>query len=385
MERPTKRPRRSEEKDKIDSDPLKFRRDDHETYRYTAVSFSKPAHICDVSRNSKGIYFSDDSEMVKFVPPKKDCDLNLGFETWKHEELGRAELTFEPVMRSVAEKVQKEGMPKPKVHFVTWRGNLTKLLCAPYGGRDDWEMSVYCKKGVIYVDARETAACQMRKQTMDSKQRLWTYYGYKFEHYCTGVEDSVPVDTCPGANYNAVRRVGIGGLRLLICGEVDCYSGTPATENFMELKTSKLITDERSKNSFEKHKLMKFWAQSFTIGVPRVVVGFRDENGIVKKLQRFYTLKIPTLIAGRERELWDSKVCINFMHKLLVWIYETVSGTKTPWLLRYNGHDSPYIELIPNVERKKHCLFDEKYYRFVDSYPTPKEVGSSSGKETRKE
>ena len=346
------------------------------------MPYSKPAHICDVSRNSKGVYSSDDSELVKFVPPKKDCDLNQGFETWKHEELGRAELTFEPVMRAVAEKVQS-GMPKPKVHFVTWRGNLTKLLCAPYGGRDDWEMSVYCKKGVIYMDARETPACQMRKQTMDGKQRLWTYYGYKFEHYCTGVEDSVPVDTCPGANYNAVRRVGIGGLRLLICGEVDCYSGDPATENFMELKTSKLMTDERSKNSFEKHKLMKFWAQSFTIGVPRVVVGFRDEKGIVKKLQRFYTLKIPQLVAGREHELWDSKVCVNFMHKLLIWIYETVSDTKEPWLLRYNGHDSSYIELIPKIERKKHCVFDEKYYRFVEPYPKPKEIGKSSF--TRKE
>ena len=130
-ERPSKRARLTSEKsDKIDSDPLKFRRDNHEIYRYAAVPYSKPAHICDVSRNSKGVYSSDNSEMVKFVPPKKDCDLNQGFETWKHEELGRAELTFEPVMRAVAEKVQA-GMPKPKVHFVTWRGNLTKLLCAP--------------------------------------------------------------------------------------------------------------------------------------------------------------------------------------------------------------------------------------------------------------
>lgn len=364
--------KRRKENEEIDSDPLKFRRNDLDRFRGPAVPFQKPAHVCDVSRDAKGEYFSDASEMIKYVPPKtKECDLNVGFSTWKHEELGRAELTFEPVMRAVRDAV-REGAPKPSVHFVTWRGNLTKLLCAPYGGRDDWEMSVYCRGGVLYVDSRETDACQRRKKSMSADQRLWTYYGYKFEHCCTGVDDSVPVDTCPGANYNAVRRIGIGGLRMLVCGEVDCYSADPPRENFVELKTSKLFDgNENAQHSFEKHKLMKFWAQSFTIGVPRVIVGFRDEKGIVKKIQRFYTLKIPKLVAGREREMWDYRVCINFMHKLLLWIHKTVRNTKIPWLLRYGGGNSSYVSLKPNVPRKKHHEFDEKLYEFVDEYRNP--------------
>eukprot|EP00939_MAST-03C_sp_MAST-3C-sp1_P000861 g861.t1 len=350
-----------------DDGSLRFSRGDLDTYRRPPVPFRKPSHICDVSRDSKGVYHSDASEILKFAPPKSNCDLNKGYETWKHEELGRAELSFEPVMRAISEAVAK-GAKKPRADFVMWRGNMTKLLCAPYGGNEDWEMSVYCRNGVLFVDSRETEACQMRKQSMDAKQRLWTYYGYKFEHYCTeGVSEDEPVDTSPGANYNAVRSVDVGNLRLVLCGEVDCYSAEPWRENFLELKTSKLIRNERARRSFEKHKLMKYWAQSFSIGVPRVVVGFRDDKGIVKKVQRFYTTKIPKLVQGREHDMWDHRVCINFMHALLCWVLSKVRGTDEPWLLRYRGSNARFIELKRGVLRKKHHVFPRHLYDAVEA------------------
>lgn len=42
-----------------------------------------------------------------------------------------------------------------------------------------------------------------------------------------------------------------------------------------------------------RYKLMKFWAQSFLVGVPRIVVGFRDDEGTVNSLQTFKTTDIP--------------------------------------------------------------------------------------------
>ena len=38
---------------------------------------------------------------------------------------------------------------------------------------------------------------------------------------------------------------------------------------------------------------MKWWAQSFLVGVPKIVCGFRDDDGIVKNLQHFKTSMIP--------------------------------------------------------------------------------------------
>lgn len=38
---------------------------------------------------------------------------------------------------------------------------------------------------------------------------------------------------------------------------------------------------------------MKWWAQSFLVGVPKIVCGFRDDDGMVKSLQTFKTADIP--------------------------------------------------------------------------------------------
>lgn len=38
---------------------------------------------------------------------------------------------------------------------------------------------------------------------------------------------------------------------------------------------------------------MKWWAQSFLVGVPKIVCGFRDDDGIVKQVQQFKTATIP--------------------------------------------------------------------------------------------
>ena len=42
-----------------------------------------------------------------------------------------------------------------------------------------------------------------------------------------------------------------------------------------------------------RYKLMKWWAQSFLVGVPKIVCGFRDDDGLVKSLQPFKTATIP--------------------------------------------------------------------------------------------
>jgi hypothetical protein len=38
-----------------------------------------------------------------------------------------------------------------------------------------------------------------------------------------------------------------------------------------------------------RHKLLKFWLQSFLANVPRIVVGWRDDAGVVQRLQDFET------------------------------------------------------------------------------------------------
>jgi RAT1-interacting protein len=49
-----------------------------------------------------------------------------------------------------------------------------------------------------------------------------------------------------------------------------------------------------------RHKLLKFWAQSFLPGIPTILVGFRDDDGNVVTVETFKTMEIPRLVRGKE-------------------------------------------------------------------------------------
>lgn len=72
---------------------------------------------------------------------------------------------------------------------------------------------------------------------------------------------------------------------------------------------------------FER-KLLKFWAQSFLLGVPKIVVGFRDQHGILRRIEELETAAIPGQVKKHGKGVWDGNVCINFAAAFLgcMWI-----------------------------------------------------------------
>ena len=41
-----------------------------------------------------------------------------------------------------------------------------------------------------------------------------------------------------------------------------------------------------------RFKLIKWWAQSFLIGIEKVIGGFRDDDGVVRRLENFRTMEM---------------------------------------------------------------------------------------------
>lgn len=62
---------------------------------------------------------------------------------------------------------------------------------------------------------------------------------------------------------------------------------------------------------FER-KLLKFWIQSFLLGVPKIIVGFRDKGGILRRLEELETQKLPGQVKKVGKGSWDGNLCINF-------------------------------------------------------------------------
>jgi RAT1-interacting protein len=119
-----------------------------------------------------------------------------------------------------------------------------RILTAPYEEREGWEMNVMCVNGTLYFEEHLSEEQLKKKNVMEPRHRLQSYYGYAFESYCTS--DSAPsgsgshepnlqrgsdppgwsgdVDT--NAQWCSVVKTKLGDTRIVIGGEVDCVRGS---------------------------------------------------------------------------------------------------------------------------------------------------------------
>jgi len=190
----------------------------------------------------------------------------------------------------------------------------------------------------LYLEEHLSDEKLRAKNNMTHRQSLMSYYGYAFESYCTSPAPTrtrmaaVHAEDPPGwggdVNTNvqwcSVVKGKLGDLRMVIGGEVDCvrgkYTGQPDT--FVELKTSQEIRSEQDATRFEK-KLLKFYFQSFLLGVPNIIVGFRNHAGVLTSLQQFQTMQLPRLVRGKPGA-WNPMLCFEWGYELLSFIRNAI-------------------------------------------------------------
>ncbi|KAB8349637.1 hypothetical protein FH972_023656 [Carpinus fangiana] len=209
------------------------------------------------------------------------------------------------------------------VDLVAFRGMMTKLLTASYD-RNAFRMNATCFQGTVFLEEDHGhKLAQRARQGKDRRERrgqpdmeLMTYWGYKFEalallprHWAETsrefIESREEHVVNNAAQFCSVVETGAGGVSAIIAGEVDgvwdCRPVDPSDPvHWIELKTSAEIRNDRDRDRFEE-KLLKFWAQSFLLGVPRIIVGFRtnDMEGKLVKVQQFETTELPNLVKDR--------------------------------------------------------------------------------------
>lgn len=238
------------------------------------------------------------------------------------------------------------------VDFVTWRGHLTKLLTTPYETREGWMLAATKFRGTIYISEVETEAARRERENRTERHEEMMYWGYKFEQYTCA--DNVHGAPDPGGVVNTneafctVVQTRLADHRLLFSGEVDCRDkdpGAPAPPAcYVELKTSAEICTPKQRSNFHRFKLLKWWAQSFLPGVPRVVAGFRDHEGVVVSVETFHISKISQLIKN-EYNCWRPTVCMNFCCDFLTFVKRTVT------------EDSPSVVYLFSWEPRRDVTF----------------------------
>ena len=107
--------------------------------------------MASISRNIDNEWLSSSAALREFQPPKIGSDLNAGFDVFEDKRDKSKAEGVDPILRAL------DAEQCSDCDFVTWRGNLTKILTTPYCRNDSWEIGVQRRHGRIFLDVRETA------------------------------------------------------------------------------------------------------------------------------------------------------------------------------------------------------------------------------------
>ncbi|KAL5231647.1 hypothetical protein ABZP36_030423 [Zizania latifolia] len=289
-----------------------------ETLSRKAVAFQEPLEIAFYSRVEGGDVYFDDRSLRLFK--RNICDyvgdnLNKGFESFiEKRDLGSE--GFGDLLACIRNLPTPPGPPQ-NIHFVTYRNNLNKILATAYL-REPWKMGVHKRNGVVYLDVHK-----LPERPKSEVERRRCYWGYSFENLAT--ENSIDEDgRCIDANveFCSVIKTKLGAHRIIMGAEMDCCDATDDGRRFyVELKTSREL-EYHTVEAFEKEKLLRYWIQSFLAGVPYVVVGFRNDAGVLVRTERLRTKDITQKV--KAKNYWQGGVCLAFADEVLCWLYGTV-------------------------------------------------------------
>ncbi|KAM4598492.1 decapping and exoribonuclease protein [Polymixia lowei] len=302
--------------------------------------YKQPVEVGSFSLDSARRFFNDSRQLRYYVEPDRcpNFDLRDGYKDRFVKRDDGVKEKLDHILRWILanrSKLQSRATTASSpyalgVNFVTWRGHLTKLLTTPYETREGWLLAVTRFGGTFYISEVETEAAHKERENRTEKHEEMMYWGYKFEQYACA--DNIHSFPDPGGVVNTneafctVVQTRLADHRLLFSGEVDCRDKDPKAPSpacYIELKTSAEICTPKQRSNFHRFKLLKWWAQSFLPGVPRVVAGFRDHEGVVVGVETFHISKISHLIKN-EYNCWKPTVCMNFCCDFLSFVKSVV-------------------------------------------------------------
>ncbi|XP_014327938.1 decapping and exoribonuclease protein [Xiphophorus maculatus] len=347
-----------------------------EVYERDFPLYKQPVEVGCFSLDSQRRFFNDSRQMRYYVEPERSPSFDLR-DGYRERYVKRDENVKEKLDHILRWIVANRSKLKSKLttnascpldfDFVTWRGHLTKLLTTPYETREGWLLAVTRFNGTLYISEVETEAACRERENRPERNKEMMYWGYKFEQYmCADSTNSTP-DPSGVVNTNeafcTVVQTRLTDHKLLFSGEVDCRDRDPGAPPppacYMELKTSAEICTPKQRSNFHRFKLLKWWAQSFLPGVPRVVAGFRDHDGTVVSVETFQISKISQVIKN-EYNCWKPTVCMNFCCDFLSFVKReaTEDNPSVVYLFSWEPHN----DVTYSVHRDSRYSFLPDWY-----------------------
>ncbi|KAF7723120.1 decapping endonuclease targeting mRNA [Apophysomyces ossiformis] len=278
-----------------------------------------PQEITSFSLDSKLQVWFDDRELRYYYAPTGK-NLMAGYEQYEERDPS-LQVDLDSLLDALTH-LQKQSKDPDLVQadIVAWRSTIAKFMRIPYSRSQPFAFRATRYKGTVFIEEVETEKRRVPTRIRSDHEKRMCYSGVKFESLCT-VSTPEPdkkeleerlTSTAEGcAMYYSVIKTRMGATTLIVGSKIDCIEGKkPAkggdpTSQYVELATTKAIVNDRHQHNFERHKLLKYWAQSYLAGIPRVVCGFRDEDGQLERIKDYKTSEIPNSVRTKHAQ-WVS-------------------------------------------------------------------------------
>ena len=276
-------------------------------------------------RNNR-IEHGDCSGLQSLKLPPCPIDLNRGIENFvpnsPDSPIG-VEIVIEAILKSGTE-VHDGGV-------ITFRNNLNKIFGTVFQMNSGWTVDGIRlstqQKEIILLDI-------VNKPSTETKFDINTIYGYQFEANCCGqgIADATKEYGMLSSTKIFRRSAKASGLHLYIGAEIDAYedagpisqtcdeqSEPPPVECLRELKTFRKPAHPGQKRTLYGLKYPKWWLQSYLVGVPSLILGARNEDGIVEEILSIKTLELPRT-SWNHGMLWSPTQALAFGLDVLTWM-----------------------------------------------------------------
>jgi RAT1-interacting protein len=320
--------------------------------RYNEVAqfpnISKPKIIGSFSVDQNREYRPNNDNLKFLVLPKKppSFDLNQGYENYRFKPDTSSEkinhlLTFILENLDRCRRVDDENAgPTGQLKFdiVCFRGLLRLLMCTPYEFREPLSILATRYRGTVYLCTKELDEKRQERLNQTEATKKILSYGFKFEQFIfADGPDAMPDPSKPvveSEEFCCMFESRMGDLSVLYGAEMDGIRATGDCTDFdlnqqewVEVKAKLRESHPRQVTSYHKFKARNWWCQSFLVGIDRIVVGVRNEAGIVEAIEEVSLRTLKHL----GQDYWSPAVCMSFCIKFLQFVQHHTQHLDDPF------------------------------------------------------
>ena len=262
------------------------------------------------------------------LPLPLPCELDSGVASF----VPKSELA-KPGVEVVVRAALAAGTSPFSASVLTFRSNLNKLGNTLCDARTAWTVDACLVRSTLFLDIVKP---ELQGGEDSPEQRRFQAWGYVFEARCTGaaVADA-------NQETSVLVRTSVGSVSVLLGAEIDCYDaeslppGAPCTlPSLRELKTFKQPAHAGAWRTLYRSRHPKWWLQSHLAGVTQLLLGARDDQGVVRAVHAVPTADLPRLSAANG-EPWSPSQTLALTQDVLAWFRSVAKAQADGLHLRF--------------------------------------------------